>query len=147
MNSRERIAYLKGLLDFMPREDKEGKIYAAIVDTLDALVLELEGHTQLIELQREDYEALTNELDDLHEAVYDLEESSEIDGDYDDDDDDDEDDEDEVYDQGDFEEATESYVSVTCPSCAYSFYCRYEEGQSGKRFVCPACGEDFSRPV
>jgi flagellar motility protein MotE (MotC chaperone) len=135
LNSKERIAYLRGLLDFMPREEKETKIYSAIVDALDALALELEEHTKLIELQREDYDGLAEEVDDLHEAVYELEESEGIE------------DSEEDYDEDELEEMTESYISMTCPACAYSFYYKYEDGKEDDKLVCPSCGEEFGRSL
>jgi predicted RNA-binding Zn-ribbon protein involved in translation (DUF1610 family) len=45
------------------------------------------------------------------------------------------------------EDLTESYISITCPSCAYSFYYRYEEDRENEKFVCPSCGEEFSRSM
>ncbi|MDR1979466.1 MAG: hypothetical protein LBQ42_12095 [Synergistaceae bacterium] len=141
MNSKERIAYLRGLLDFMPREEKETKIYSAIVDALDTLALEVEEHAKLIELRREDYDDLTEEMDDLHDAIYELEESMGIassEEDYNEDEDEDED---------ELEEITESYISMTCPSCAYSFYYKYEDGKEDEKLVCPSCGEEFSRSL
>ncbi len=137
MNSKERIAYLRGLLDFMPREEKETKIYSAIVDALDALAVELMEHTKLLELQREDYGNLADEMDELHEALYDLEESAGMDPDQDYDE----------IDEDDLEEVTESYISMICPSCAYSFYYKYEEGKENDKLVCPGCGEVFNRSV
>lgn len=136
MNSRERIAYLRGLLDFMPREEKETKIYSAIADALDALALDLEEHMKLIELQREDYDSLADEMDELHEAVYEMEESMGMDSgeEYGDDED-------------ALEELTESYISMTCPSCAYSFYYKYEDGKEDDKLVCPSCGEEFNRSI
>ena len=139
MNSKERIAYLRGLLDFLPREEKETKIYSAIAEALESLALELEEHTKLLELQREDYDSLVEEMDELHEAVYNLEESAGL-GDA----------EDEDYEGGDVEELgglTESYISMTCPSCAYSFYYKYEEDKENSRLVCPSCGEEFNRSL
>ena len=139
MNSKERIAYLRGLLDFLPREEKETKIYSAIAEALESLALELEEHTKLLELQSKDYESLADEVDELHEAVYNLEESLDL-GDS----------EDEDYENDDVEELeglTESYISMTCPSCAYSFYYKYEEGKENNRLVCPGCGEEFNRSL
>jgi formylmethanofuran dehydrogenase subunit E len=138
LNSKERIAYLRGLLDFMPREEKETKIYSAIVDALDALAQEVEEHAKLIELQREDYDDLAEEMEDLHNAIYELEESIGADS---------EEDYDEDEDEDDLEELTESYISMTCPSCAYSFYYKYEEGKEDEKLVCPSCGEEFSRSL
>lgn len=136
MNSRERIAYLKGLLDCMPREEKDARVYFAIVEALDALALELGEHAKLLERQREDCDSLADEVDELHEAVYELEESMGADADYDDAD------EEDVP-----EELTESYISTTCPSCAYTFYYKYEEGKENEKLVCPGCGEEFNRSV
>jgi NAD-dependent SIR2 family protein deacetylase len=137
MNSKERIAYLRGLLDFMPREEKEAKIYSAIVEALESLALELEENSRLLELQREDYDSLADEMDELHEAVYTLEESIGLGEDVD-------------FDGDDVDELgglTESYISMTCPSCAYSFYYKYEEGKESDRLVCPSCGEEFNRSL
>jgi uncharacterized coiled-coil protein SlyX len=132
LNSRERIAYLRGLLDSMPRDEKESKIYFGLVEALDALASELAEQTKLIDLQREDYEELADELDDLRDTVYELEEAMGADPADDDDDD-------------DMEGLTDSYISMTCPSCAYSFYYRYEEGRESEKLVCPSCGEEFNR--
>ena len=139
MNSKERIAYLRGLLDFMPKEEKETKVYSAIADALESLALELEEHSKLLELQREDYDSLADEMDELHEVVYNLEESVGL-GDC----------EDEDYGSDDVDELgglTESYISMTCPSCAYSFYYKYEEGKENDRLVCPSCGDEFNRSL
>jgi predicted RNA-binding Zn-ribbon protein involved in translation (DUF1610 family) len=140
VNSRERIAYLRGLLDFMPKEEKETKVYSAIVDALAALAAELGEHAKLLELQREDYNSLADEVDDLHGTLYQLEESLGIE--------EEEDDESGVYEEEEDEELqemAESYVSMTCPACAYSFYYKYEEGKEDGKLICPSCGEEFSR--
>ena len=134
MNSKERIAYLRGLLDFMPREERETKIYSAIVDALDALATELAEHAKLIELQREYCDDLADELDGLHDTVYNLQESAGME------------DTDEDYDDED-EELAESYISMTCPSCAYSFYYKYENGKEDSKLTCPSCGEEFNCSV
>jgi rubrerythrin len=139
VNSKERIAYLRGLLDFMPREEKETKIYSSIVDALDALAMELEEQAKQIEIQRESYDDLAEEIDDLHDAIYDLEESMDMDienptEDYDDD-------------EAERTVTTESYISMICPSCAYSFYYKYEEGKEDDKLVCPSCGEEFTRSL
>ena len=139
MNSKERIAYLRGLLDFLPREEKETKVYFAIAEALESLALELSEHAKLLDLQRKDYDSLAEEMDELHEAVYNLEESIGL-GDS----------EDAGYGGDDVEELgglTESYISMTCPSCAYSFYYKYEESKENDRLVCPSCGEEFSRTL
>ena len=139
MNSKERIAYLRGLLDFLPREEKETKIYSAIAEALESLALELEEQTKLLELQREDYDSLAEEMDELHETVYNLEESVGL-----------VDSEADSYGSDDVEELdslTESYISMTCPFCAYSFYYKYEESKENDRLICPGCGKEFNRSL
>ena len=134
MNARERIAYLRGLLDCMEPEERSTKVYTAVAEALDALSLELEEHSRQLEGVREASEELADEIYELHDAVYELERSVglESDQDYDDADDDE-------------ESSSESYISVTCPSCAYSFYYRYEEGKEEDKLICPGCGEEIDR--
>lgn len=134
MNARERIAYLRGLLDCMEPEERNTKVYTAVAEALDALSLEIEEHSRQLEGVREAGEELADEIYELHDAVYELERSVglESDEDYDDADDDE-------------ESSSESYISVTCPSCAYSFYYRYEEGKEEDKLICPGCGEEIDR--
>lgn len=134
MNARERIAYLRGLLDCMEPEERNTKVYTAVVEALDALSLEIEEHSRQLEGVREAGEELADEIYELHDAVYELERSVglESDEDYNDADDDE-------------ETSSESYISVTCPSCAYSFYYRYEEGKEEDKLICPGCGEEIDR--
>ena len=134
MNSRERIAYLRGLLDCMPGNEKETKVYAAIVEALDSLASELEEQAKHFKLLVESHESLEDELYELNEMVFELEESLglEAEDDY-------------GEDEEDEEEPAESYVSMTCPSCAYSFYYRCEEGKEGEKLVCPGCGTEIRR--
>ena len=134
MNARERIAYLRGLLDCMEPEERNTKVYTAVAEALDALSLEIEEHSRQLEGVRKAGEELADEIYELHDAVYELERSVglESDEDYDDTDDDE-------------ESSSESYISVTCPSCAYSFYYRYEEGKEEDKLICPGCGEEIDR--
>ena len=134
MNARERIAYLRGLLDCMEPEERNTKVYTAVAEALDALSLELEEHSRQLEGVREAGEELADEIYELHDAVYELERSVGLESDEDYDDADDEE-----------ESSSESYISVTCPSCAYSFYYRYEEGKEEDKLICPGCGEEIDR--
>ena len=132
MNAKERIAYLRGLLDCMESEERNTKVFSAIVGALDSLAVEIEEHSRLFEHVRETSEGLTDEIYELHDAVYELERSVGLESDQD-------------YDDADEEESAESYISVTCPSCAYSFYYRYEEGKEEDKLICPGCGEEIDR--
>jgi predicted RNA-binding Zn-ribbon protein involved in translation (DUF1610 family) len=120
----------------MPKEEKNTKIYSAIADALDSLASDLGEREKMLELQREYYDNLASELNDLRESVYDLEETLGVDS------------PDEDYDDANGEnELTESYISMTCPSCAYSFYYKHEDGKENEKLVCPSCGEEFSRSL
>ena len=46
----------------------------------------------------------------------------------------------------DDDEPTESYVSITCPSCSYTFYYRCEEDgeEDNPVCICPSCGIEIS---
>ena len=138
MNARERIAYLRGLLDCMESEERNTKVYTAVAEALDALSLEIEEHSRQLEGVRKAGEELADEIYELHDAVYELEQSMGLDSgeDYD-----------ESYDASDADEPAESYISVTCPSCSYSFYYRYEEDREEDKLVCPGCGAEIERAV
>lgn len=133
MNSRERIAYLRGLLDCMARDEKDTKIHTAIVEALDSLASELEEQAKHFKLLTESQENLEDEVDEMSETLFELEESLGLEPECEEEDDEDDD------------EPAESYVSVTCPSCAYSFYYRCEEGKEEETLVCPSCGEEIRR--
>ena len=143
MSAREKIAYLKGLLDGLgPVKDEwQNKIFAGLVDALDALSQEVADQGELIEEQRELYEDLADDCALLDEDLDALERAfaecgGEAYGDEDDEDDDEEEDEDE-------DEFDESYLSVTCPSCGYVFYYQPEEYEEDETLQCPGCGKEF----
>ena len=96
MSAREKIAYLKGLIDGLgPAGDEgQGRIFAAIVDALDALSAEVVEHGELIEEQRELYEDLSDDCALLDEDLDALEKAfAECSGESDFDEDEDEDEE------------------------------------------------------
>ena len=142
MSAREKIAYLKGLLDGLgPAKDEgQNKIFGAMVDALEALSLEVDEHEELLEEQRELYEDLADDCALLDEDLDSMERVfAEFMGEGDDDDEDDDDDDD---DDVDFDE---SYISVCCPSCAYVFYYQPEEYEGDEKLVCPGCGKEFEQ--
>ena len=109
MSAREKIAYLKGLIDGLNLTDTQDKaiFYAALVDALDSLAVAIEEHEDV-------HEELNAYLEQLDEDVSDIEdELDELEGgecgchSHDDDDEEDE--------YEDFDE--EEYESVTCPNC------------------------------
>ena len=102
MGISEKIAYLKGLMEGMnvDTESNEGKLFAAVVDVLDEIALEVEDLTDEVMELGDGLDVISDDLSDVEDIVYD-----EWDDDDDDDDDDDEDDEEE-----------ECYAT-TCPEC------------------------------
>ena len=141
MSAREKIAYLKGLLDgIAPAENEgQGKIFGAVVDALEALSLEVTEHEELIQEQRALYEDLADDCALLDEDLDVLERTvSELTGEEDFDTDEDGDFEDEEFDG--------SYVSVTCPHCSYVFYYQPEEYDPKEPLECPGCGGSFDQP-
>ncbi len=141
MSAREKIAYLKGLLDGLGDAENEGqgKIFKAVVDALDALSLEVAEHEELIQEQRELYEDLADDcalldedLDALEKAFVEFSGEEGFDGEEDEDEDD--------------VEFDQSYVSVTCPHCSYVFYFQPEEYEPDEVLECPGCGKHFEQP-
>lgn len=122
MTISERVAYIKGLSEGLNlgEDTKEGKLFAAIIDVLEDIAFELEDDADRLDVLDED-------LANVEEIVYDLDD--EDDWDLDDDYDDwDADDEDSVY---EFE----------CPNCHETVF--FDESifeDEDFELECPACG-------
>ena len=86
MGISEKIAYLKGLMEGMnvDTESNEGKLFAAVVDVLDEIALEVEDLTDEVMELGDGLDVISDDLSDVEDIVYD---------EWDDDDDDDEEDE------------------------------------------------------
>ena len=122
MGISEKIAYLKGLMEGMnvDTESNEGKLFAAVVDVLDEIALEVEDLTDEVMELGDGLDVISDDLSDVEDIVYD-------EWDDDDDDDDDEDDEEE-----------ECYAT-TCPECEEEVYFDESVLEDGE-VVCPNCG-------
>ena len=119
MGISEKVAYLKGLMEGMKldADSNEGKLFAAVVDVLDEIALEIEDLTDEVMELGDGLDVVSDDLADLEEVVYD------------DDDDDDEDEDDEE----------EECYATTCPECEEEIYfddTMLEEGE----IECPNCG-------
>ena len=108
MEISEKVAYLKGLAEglALDTESKEGKLIAAIIDVLD----DMSGK----------FEDLEDDLCEVEEALYELEDD---DDEYDEDEDDD-----------------EEYFETTCPVCEEEIVFDDDTLESGE-IRCPNCGE------
>jgi len=124
MTSKERIAYLEGLLEGLKVEDEDTRrVYEAIVEALRALSSEIEEHEEILTEQQEFLGELADYCEELEEDMSRLEDElgEEWEEDYEDDEDLD-------------------YPSVTCPECGYVFFYDPEEYEEDEQLQCPECG-------
>ena len=117
MGISEKIAYLKGLMEGMnvDTESNEGKLFAAIVDVLDEIALEVEDLTDEVVELGDGLDVISDDLSDVEDIVYD---------------------EDEYEDEDDEEE--ECYAT-TCPECEEEIFFDDTMLEDGE-IICPNCG-------
>ena len=74
MSVSEQVAYLRGLMDGLEidEDSKEGKLFAAIVDTLDDIATELSDMEEEMEDLNDYIEEVDEDLGDVEEFVYDM---------------------------------------------------------------------------
>ncbi len=127
MGITEKVAYLKGLAEGMnlDSKSKEGKLLLAVIDVLDDMALEILDMQELQMDLEAGLDAVSEDLEDLEDALYE---------DEDEDDYDDEEEEDDCY-------------ATTCPSCEEEIYFDESVLEDGE-VICHNCGEklefDFS---
>ena len=131
MEIMERVAYLKGLAEGMELdvEKKEGKLLAAIIDVLEDMAMELEDLWDGEEELAEGLDAVSDDLEDVEDILFD---------DLDDEDFDDLDDDDE-YELDELDEDEDCYAT-TCPTCEENIYFDESILEDGE-VICPNCGE------
>ena len=153
MSTKEKVAYLKGLAEGLglDSDSKEGKLILAIIDTLAVMADDIEELNENALDIGEELDAISNDLAEVEDFLYDndLDEDFDDDGfdifgdddeDYDDDDDEDDDDEDDCdcdYCNGD----GYSY-EVECPSCGAEMELTEEDLARGSA-KCAACNEEL----
>ena len=113
MGISEKIAYLKGLMEGMnvDTESNEGKLFAAVVDVLDEIALEVEDLTDEVVELGDGLDVISDDLSDVEDVVYDEDEDDE---------------EEECY-------------ATTCPECEEEIFFDDSVLEDGK-VVCPNCG-------
>lgn len=128
MGITEKVAYLKGLADGLnlDKDSKEGKLFAAIIDVLDDMALEIEDMQELQMELSEGLDAVSDDLEDIEDIVY--EEWEEDDDDYEDEEDEEE------------EEESEDCYATTCPTCEEEIFFDESILEEGE-VICPNCGE------
>ena len=118
MGISEKVAYLKGLMEGLKIDEasNEGKMFAAIIDVLDEIALEIEDLTDEVMELGDGLDVVSDDLGDVEDIVYD-----------------DEDD----YDEEDDEE--EECYATTCPECEEEIFFDETVLEDGN-LVCPNCG-------
>ena len=132
MTTPEKVAYLKGLMEGMELDtsSKEGKLFSMIAEILEDLALDVEDIEDNTFDLAEELDALSDDVADLEDIIYD-------------DDDEDEDDEDDsdccgCCCTGDDEDPV--FFEVTCPSCDKTITVDEDVLNLGS-IQCPSCGE------
>lgn len=121
MTLTEKVAYLKGLADGMELDEskKENKLLLAVIDVLEEVGCSIEDLEDNADAMADEIDAISEDLADVEEIVYDEDE------------DEDEDDcccdDDEIY-------------EAKCPKCGELLEIGCEEFDQGF-VVCRACGE------
>jgi len=133
MTLSERTAYLKGLMEGMKidTESNEGKLFKAIIDTLDDMALTVSDMEDVVDAVCDELDSIEEDLDTIEEYLLD------------DEDEEDDDDEDEDWDDEDeFDFGDETIYEVKCPSCGSVINLDEEMLEAGA-IDCPDCGEEL----
>ncbi len=123
MTITERVAYLKGLAEGMKldKESNEGKLFDAVIETLDDIALELTDVTERLDVLDED-------LADVEDVIYDF--------------DDDDDDFSDFYGFDDEDDEDDGVYEFECPHCHETVF--FDESvfddDDDFELECPACG-------
>ena len=128
MTTSEKVAYLKGLAEGLglDKKEKEGKLFAAIIDVLDAVAADLEDLEENALDLGEEIDALSDDLAEVEDIIYDEDE------------DEDDEDEDDCCCGHDHDDAV--FYEVTCPACDNTITVDEDVLDLGA-ISCPNCGE------
>ena len=122
MTISEKVAYLKGLaegLNLDTEKSKEGKLISVMIGILEEIGLSLEDLEENALALGEEIDALSDDLADVEDVVFD-DEDDEDDEDYDDD-----------------------YFEVECPTCEEPLVIDEDALEEGV-IVCPNCETKFA---
>jgi len=145
MSLKEKAAYLKGLAEGLglDSDTKEGKLITVIIDLLNDVSDEIEQLNENALNIGEELDAISDDLADVEEYLFDDDDDDDDDfdfdpfGDFDDDDDDDDCD----CDCEDCAAGNYSY-EVECPACGADVVLKEADFASGSA-KCAACGEEL----
>ncbi len=149
MKLNEKCAYLHGLAEGMKldTEKAEGKLIAELIKLCEEMAEEIEGLSGAVD-QLQDYaEELDEDLGEIEEFVYDLEDDCDCScGDFDE--------EDEEFECGgdcegcsgcDYEDDCDNMRCALCSNCGDTIC--FDEEMDPEKIVCPACGTPLVEPV
>ena len=131
MTISEKVAYIQGLFDGMgldKAESGEAKILAEMLDVLKEVGAQLETVDATLDEFGEELDAVSDDLADVEEVVFD-----------DEDEDEDEDEDDDLDD----EELDDDFFEVACPNCGEDLVID-DEVLSAGTIDCPVCGQKFA---
>ena len=126
MTISEKVAYVKGMFDGMALDtaaSKEAKLISSMLEILEEVGLSIEDLEDTCAALGEEIDAISDDLSDVEEVVFD-------------EDDEDEDDDECYCDDDDFFE-------VECPNCGADI-CIDESVLEAGEVACPACNELFA---
>ena len=147
MTIKEKIAYLEGLAEGMNIDSSEqGKIFAAIIDTLNDIADEIEELSENALDIGEELDAISDDLAEVEDFL--LDEDYDDDEDFDFDFDDEDYDDDDEYDEDGNAKAcdlcgspdVEFAIDVNCPECNAEIELD-EEDIANESVTCPACNK------
>ena len=123
MTISEKVAYTKGLFDGMELDtaaSKEAKLIASILDILEEVGLSIEDLEDTCDSLGEEIDAISDDLSDVEDVVFEEEDDEDEDEDCDDD-----------------------FFEVECPNCGADI-CIDESVLEVGKVYCPACDEEFA---
>ena len=122
MTISEKVAYLKGMLEGMELEkSKEAKLIASVLDVLEDIAGALDTFDDRFEAAEEEIDALSDDLADVEEYVYDGEEDEE---------------------DGCCCEDEDDFFEIECPNCGEPLEIDDEVLEEGM-IQCPSCEQKF----
>ena len=145
MSIKEKIAYLKGLAEGLGLnpESKVEKLISVIIDTLSAVADEIEELNENALDIGEELDAISDDLADVEEFLFDGDDDDDEDDDFDFFDDDDDDDDFEDDDPGcEFCSRDSFTYEVECPSCGVEIELN-ESDLMRDSIKCSSCGEEL----
>ena len=129
MTITEKVAYLKGLADGLAidtEKSKEGKLISVIIDILEEMGMSIEDLEENTTALGEELDAVSDDLADVEELLYE--------------DDDDEDEDDECCCDEDDED---DFFEVECPNCQEPLVIDEDVLEAGV-IECPSCHSQFA---